>query len=96
MYLDFDEGVSNEGTYGKQKRNNRKVKDKGRDDKSGVAIQDILQEESLADERKDFTIEDAELVLENSDVSDSLDCLHEMRLIRRGYGHIEFILPRGR
>ncbi|GMP77364.1 hypothetical protein CsSME_00033661 [Camellia sinensis var. sinensis] len=64
---------------GKQKRNNRKVKDKGRDDKSGVAIQDILQEESLADERKDFTIEDAELVLENSDVSDSVDCLPEMQ-----------------
>ncbi|KAF5958900.1 hypothetical protein HYC85_006125 [Camellia sinensis] len=54
-------------------------KDKGRDDKSGVAIQDILQEESLADERKDFTIEDAELVLENSDVSDSVDCLPEMQ-----------------
>ena len=55
------------------------MKDKGRDDKSGVAIQDILQEESLADERKDFTIEDAELVLENSDVSDSVDCLPEMQ-----------------
>ncbi|CAL5337294.1 unnamed protein product [Camellia sinensis] len=55
------------------------VKDKGRDDKSSVAIQDILQEESLADERKDFTIEDAELVLENSDVSDSVDCLPEMQ-----------------
>ncbi|CAL5386593.1 unnamed protein product [Camellia sinensis] len=63
---------------GKQKRNNRKVKDKGRDDKSGVAIQDILQEESLADERKYFTIEDAELVLENSDVSNPVDCLSEM------------------
>ncbi|CAL5356365.1 unnamed protein product [Camellia sinensis] len=64
---------------GKQKQNNRKVKDKGRDDKSGVAIQDILQEESLADERKYFTIEDAELVLENSDVSDPVDCLPEMQ-----------------
>ncbi|CAL5433648.1 unnamed protein product [Camellia sinensis] len=64
---------------GKQKQNNRKVKDKGRDDKSGVAIQDILQEESLVDERKYFTIEDAELVLENSDVSDPVDCLPEMQ-----------------
>ncbi|KAL7251602.1 hypothetical protein ACSBR1_013445 [Camellia fascicularis] len=77
--LILTEGVSAKALAGKQKRNNRKVKDKGRDDKSGVAIQDILQEESLADERKDFTIEDAELVLENSDVSDSVDCLPEMQ-----------------
>ncbi|KAL7169681.1 hypothetical protein ACSBR2_034666 [Camellia fascicularis] len=71
--LILTEDVSAKALAGKRKRNNRKVKDKGRDDKSGVAIQDILQEESLADERKDFTIEDAELVLENSDVSDSVD-----------------------
>ncbi|THG17892.1 hypothetical protein TEA_019490 [Camellia sinensis var. sinensis] len=77
--LILTEGVSAKALAGKQKRNNRKVKDKGRDDKSGVTIQDILQEESLADERKDFTIEDAELVLENSDVFDSVDCLPEMQ-----------------
>ncbi|GMP56114.1 hypothetical protein CsSME_00020706 [Camellia sinensis var. sinensis] len=70
---------------GKQKRNNRKGKDKGRDDKPGVAIQDKLQQESPGDERKDFTIEEAELVLEKadiledvSDVSDSADCLPEI------------------
>ncbi|CAL5395306.1 unnamed protein product [Camellia sinensis] len=70
---------------GKQKRNNRKGKDKGRDDKPGVAIQDKLQQESPGDERKDFTTEEAELVLEKadiledvSDVSDSADCLPEI------------------
>ncbi|CAL5337499.1 unnamed protein product [Camellia sinensis] len=60
-------------------------KDKGRDDKPGVAIQDKLQQESPGDERKDFTTEEAELVLEKadiledvSDVSDSADCLPEI------------------
>ncbi|CAL5324426.1 unnamed protein product [Camellia sinensis] len=79
IMTDQDHDGSHIKGLGKQKQNNRKVKDKGRDDKSGVAIQDILQEESLADERKYFTIEDAELVLENSDVSNPVDCLPEMQ-----------------
>ncbi|KAI8009511.1 hypothetical protein LOK49_LG06G02774 [Camellia lanceoleosa] len=60
-------------------------KDKGRDDKPGVAIQDKLRRESPGDESKDFTTEEAELVLEKadvledvSDVSDSAVCLPEI------------------
>ena len=64
----------------KQKRNNRKGKDKGRDEKPSAALQDKLQQERPADERKDFMIEMAEPELEKhdipedvSDVSDSVE-----------------------
>ncbi|XAR57376.1 hypothetical protein NMG60_11025500 [Bertholletia excelsa] len=70
---------------GKQKRRNGKGKDKGKDDKHGVGIQDKLQQECLADERKDSLNEEAEPVLEKpdmledgSDASDSVDCPSEM------------------
>ena len=70
---------------GKQKKNNRKGKDKGRDDKPVVAVKDRLQQESPADERDDFMTEEVESVLEKletlediSDVSDSVDGLPEI------------------
>ncbi|KAJ9547361.1 hypothetical protein OSB04_019904 [Centaurea solstitialis] len=71
---------------GKQKRNNRKSKDKVREEKAGVAIEDKPQEQSPTDERKGFLIEDAELLkktdtLEDvSDVSDSVECVTEALL----------------
>ncbi|XP_059650909.1 TNF receptor-associated factor homolog 1a-like isoform X2 [Cornus florida] len=67
---------------GKQKRNNRKGKDKGKDEMSGVAVQDKLQQDDLSDETKDLLIEQAETLLEKpdkledvSDASDSVDCV---------------------
>lgn len=64
----------------KQKRNNRKGKDKGREERPVIAVMDKLQEENLSNEMKDSTLEDVEPVLEKScmledgsDVSDSLD-----------------------
>ncbi|XP_059632399.1 TNF receptor-associated factor homolog 1a isoform X2 [Cornus florida] len=66
---------------GKQKRNNRKGKDKGRDEKAGVAVEDKLQQESPTEERKHFLTEQAEAGLDKpdtledvSDMSDSVDC----------------------
>lgn len=69
---------------GKQKRNNRKGKDKGRDDKPLVSVHDELQHESPSDEREEIVIE-TEPVLEKSDspedvsdASDSVDCPPEI------------------
>ncbi|XP_071938042.1 TNF receptor-associated factor homolog 1a-like [Coffea arabica] len=69
---------------GKQKRNNRKVKDKMRDEKSSMLVQDKAEEDILTDERKGYTTEEPEMVLEKpdgiedvSDVSDSADCAPE-------------------
>lgn len=69
---------------GKQKRNNRKGKDKGRDDKPLVSVHDELQQESPSDEREEIVIE-TEPVLEKSDspedvsdASDSVDCPPEI------------------
>ena len=66
----------------KQKHNNRKGTDKGRD---VVEVGDTFLQESLADETKDFMTEEAESVLEktdkledDSDESDSVNCLAEM------------------
>lgn len=65
---------------GKQKRNNRKGKDKGREEKPGVAVQDKYQSGNPTDEIKDSLREEAQPVLEKldaledvSDVSDSVD-----------------------
>lgn len=65
---------------GKQKRNNRKGKDKGREERPGAAIQDKYQEENPSDEGKDSLREEVQPVLEKldtledvSDVSDSVD-----------------------
>ncbi|XAR49016.1 hypothetical protein NMG60_11032033 [Bertholletia excelsa] len=70
---------------GKQKRNNCKRKDKGKDDKPCVAIQDKLQYENPADERNDLMSEEAEPVVEKpitlevaSDVFDCVDCIPDM------------------
>ncbi|CAK9183877.1 unnamed protein product [Ilex paraguariensis] len=70
---------------GKQKRNNRKGRDKGRDEKPGVIIQDEVEEESAGYEGKDFLTEEAGPVIEKpdtledvSDVSDSIDCAAEI------------------
>lgn len=65
---------------GKQKRNNHTGKDKGRDEKPGVAV-DNHEQEIPTDGRNDLLIEEAEPVGEPnpvedvSDVSDSIDCV---------------------
>ncbi|KAK2972967.1 hypothetical protein RJ640_022024 [Escallonia rubra] len=71
---------------GKHKRNKPKGKDKGREEKTGIVVLNNPLEESPTDVRQEFLNEDAELVLEQpdllddvSDVSDSLDCVHETR-----------------
>ncbi|CAK9143559.1 unnamed protein product [Ilex paraguariensis] len=77
-------GVMLRGLQGKQKRNNRKVKDKGRDENPGVISLD-KPEESASTERKVILTEEAEPVMEKpetledvSDVSDSVDCASEI------------------
>ncbi|CAK7327203.1 unnamed protein product [Dovyalis caffra] len=70
----------------KQKRNNRKGKDKGREDRPGVALVDKHQESesSLSDEKKEFVaevhpvVEKAEALEDVSDVSDSVDGVAEV------------------
>lgn len=69
----------------KQKRNNRKGKDKGREERLIVAVEDKLEEENPSNEIEDSTIEDVEPVLEKSgiledvsDVSDSVDGVAEV------------------
>lgn len=64
----------------KQKRNNRKGKDKGRDERSGVAVLDKDQEVIPSIDKKDSIMEDAQPVVEKpdiledvSDASDSVD-----------------------
>ncbi|KAL6194836.1 hypothetical protein ACLB2K_035911 [Fragaria x ananassa] len=68
----------------KQKRNNRKGKDKGREDRPGVAIPEKLQELPI-DELKVYTkdeeqpvVEKADIVEDVSDVSDSADGVAEV------------------
>ncbi|KAL3507693.1 hypothetical protein ACH5RR_033075 [Cinchona calisaya] len=69
---------------GKQKRNTRKAKDKTRDEKSSILIQEKAEQDSLTDVGKDYITEEPEMVLEKpdvvedvSDVSDSVDCTPE-------------------
>ncbi|KAL0392800.1 UNVERIFIED_CONTAM: TNF receptor-associated factor1a [Sesamum radiatum] len=69
---------------GKQKRNNRKGKDKGRDDKSSSIVLDKIEQDSPTTERKDVAA-DLEMVVEKSgavedvsDASDSVDCVPEI------------------
>ncbi|KAF9673538.1 hypothetical protein SADUNF_Sadunf10G0034600 [Salix dunnii] len=69
----------------KQKRNNRKGKDKGREDRSGVAVVDKYQESNLGIENKEFAVEEAQPVMEKpkvledvSDESDSMDGVAEV------------------
>lgn len=70
---------------GKQKRNNRKGKDKGRDEKSSSIAQSKIDEDIHTLERKDFVaagpemeIEKPDTVEDDSDVSDSMDCVPEI------------------
>ncbi|KAH8495650.1 hypothetical protein Peur_055651 [Populus x canadensis] len=69
----------------KQKRNNRKGKNKGREDRSGVAVVDKYQESNLSNENKEFAVEEVRPVMEKpevledvSDVSDSVDGVAEV------------------
>lgn len=69
----------------KQKRNNRKGKEKGREERPVVAVQDKLLEEDPGSDIKDSMIEEVEPVLEKSgmledvsDVSDSVDGVAEV------------------
>ncbi|KAL0310162.1 UNVERIFIED_CONTAM: TNF receptor-associated factor1a [Sesamum calycinum] len=71
---------------GKQKRNNRKGKDKGRDDKSSSILLDKIEQDSPTIDRKDVAA-DQEMVVEKSDpvedvsdASDSVDCVPETLL----------------
>lgn len=70
---------------GKQKRNNRKGKDKGRDDKSSSIAQDKIGQDIRTVEIKDFVAAEPEMVLEKSDIvedvsdmSDSVECVPEI------------------
>lgn len=70
---------------GKQKRNNRRGKEKARDEKSTIMLQDKAEPDSLTDDRKDYMTEEPEVVLEKldaiedvSDASDSVDCAPEV------------------
>ncbi|KAF2290220.1 hypothetical protein GH714_004138 [Hevea brasiliensis] len=70
----------------KTKRNNRKGKDKGRDEKSSAAVLDKHQEENLSSEKKDSIIvvevqpvvEKPDILEDVSDVSDSVDGVAEV------------------
>ncbi|KAB5537624.1 hypothetical protein DKX38_015157 [Salix brachista] len=69
----------------KQKRNNRKGKDKGREDRSGVAVIDKYHESNLSIENKELAVEEVQPVMEKpevledvSDVSDSVDGVAEV------------------
>ncbi|KAJ6721770.1 TNF RECEPTOR-ASSOCIATED FACTOR-like protein 1A [Salix viminalis] len=69
----------------KQKRNNRKGKDKGREDRSGVAVVDKYHESNLSIENKELAVEEVQPVMEKpevledvSDVSDSVDGVAEV------------------
>jgi len=69
----------------KQKRNNRKGKDKGRDDRSSVAVVDNHQETNTSNEKKEYVVEEVKPVVEKpevledvSDVSDSVDGVTEV------------------
>ncbi|CAI9118268.1 OLC1v1019808C1 [Oldenlandia corymbosa var. corymbosa] len=80
-----DKEKKSKKTKGKQKRNNRKAKDKVKDEKSNVTLQDKAEQDSLADVMKDYTMEEEDGILEKlenavedvSDVSDSVDCAPE-------------------
>nr|GFA96794.1 hypothetical protein [Tanacetum cinerariifolium] len=67
---------------GKQKRNNRKLKDKGKDEITGATVaeeEDKPQQQIPIDGRKGILTEDAELLLDTpedvSDASDSVNCV---------------------
>ncbi|KAL2491485.1 TRAF-like superfamily protein [Abeliophyllum distichum] len=69
----------------KQKRNNRKMKDKERDDKLSTFLQDKTEQESSMDKKEDCLTTELEMALEKpdvqecvSDVSDSVVCIPEM------------------
>ncbi|KAJ6769085.1 TNF RECEPTOR-ASSOCIATED FACTOR-like protein 1A [Salix koriyanagi] len=69
----------------KQKRNNRKGKDKGRDDRSSVAMVDNHQEMNTSNEKKEYVVEEVQPVVEKpevledvSDMSDSVDGVAEV------------------
>lgn len=73
-------------TQGKQKRN-KKGKEKGREERPGIAVQDKHQQENLIDERKNSSREEVQPVLEKSDtpedvsdISDSVDGIAEAQL----------------
>eukprot|EP00257_Ricinus_communis_P004104 XP_002517004.2 TNF receptor-associated factor homolog 1a [Ricinus communis] len=69
----------------KQKRNNRKGKDKGRDERSGVAVLDKHQEGNPSNEKKDSIMVEVQPIVAKpdiledvSDVSDSADGVTEV------------------
>ncbi|KAJ6903610.1 TNF receptor-associated factor [Populus alba x Populus x berolinensis] len=69
----------------KQKRNNRKGKDKGRDDRSSVAMVDNHQETNTSNEKKEYVVEEVKPMVEKpevledvSDMSDSVDGVTEV------------------
>lgn len=68
----------------KQKRSNRKVKDKGREERINMAVHEKNQEDNAINEKKDSIMEEAQTLSEKpdameyiSDVSDSLDGVAE-------------------
>jgi hypothetical protein len=68
----------------KQKRNNKKVKDKGREERTIMAVHETSQEDNAVDEKMDSN-EEAQILSEKpdamediSDVSDSVDGVAEM------------------
>lgn len=69
-------------SQGKQKRNNRKGKDKGRDDRTSSAVQDEIEQDSPTSEIKDLPTEHVsekpEAVEDVSDMSDSVECVPEI------------------
>lgn len=69
----------------KQKRNKWKGKEKGKEERSGMAVQDKLLQENPSDEKQDSIMEEVQIVVEKpdtlediSDVSDSVDGVTEI------------------
>ncbi|CAN4091185.1 unnamed protein product [Withania somnifera] len=80
-----DEKGPQNRTKGKQKKNNRKTKDKGRDEKTCIIEQEKTEQDGCIVDGNDYETEEPEAAVEKrdmledvSDVSDSVDCIPEV------------------